>query len=1241
MQFRLWLSGLGLLLLFFGGRAHAAIACEVDYTISNQWGTGFTAQVLVRNQGDALSGWQVSWDMPDGQQVTHLWNGSVAQTGSAVLVNNASWNANIAANANFNFGFNASHSGTNTIPTNIKLNGVLCDGQSTPPTPPEVSCEVDYSIRNQWNTGFTADVTIHNTGDNLPGWEVSWSMPNGQVISHLWNGSYSQSGADVSVDNLSWNQNIASGQNILFGFNASHNGVNPAPIDLAVNGVRCDGQSDSIVLPPAAPDTLNLVMVDNSYARLTWQDESNNETGFIIQRRSDGGSWQNWVTVEADVTEQLDDSMQIGVQYDYQVKATNATGDSSFSNITTGKRQDRLDIRPAMLANNCASCHGTDGQASGVGIPVISGLDRNYFIRTMEAYKTGERAGSGAMQRVAKGYTSEHIALLADYFSALPFVAAVQDIDLTLARRGRDIHQNRCVFCHSSQGEDDSLTGTRLAGQALTYLYATLEDYSAGHSSNVPDGMASQLAGIKESFGEDALQALAHYYAASPDVNDLGSGDDGSNGGDGNDSGTGDNGGSGSGDSGDNGDGGSQTVPVAPDNLSATVVDNAAVQVDWADNSNNEDGFRLQRKLASDTDWTDLAEVAAGSNAYLDSSVQAGTDYSYRLVAFNSLGDSSESIVHASLLTPLSYGSYLYQQQGCASCHGSDGSGGFVNVPLNQYTAERLADLIQVTEDTMPPSAPGACDGNCAGSIAEYIISTFSGNGGGGTLACEDETPPGERGLRLLTRQEYQNTVNDLLGLDVNLIHELPEENRVEGFDNNSANNLVTGLRLEGFLNQAEDLATQALAQNWSRIVTCSTQNESCAREFISSFGKRTYRRPLAQDEVDTLYSRFAGVTFAEGVQNTLMAMLVSPHFLYRSELGELQADGSYQLTQYEIATALSYLFTGSMPDSILMQAADNNELSTATQRITQASRLLNDPRSRNQIGNFVGQWLLSASPYALPDKDLNAYPGYTDAVREALSQELISFFNHVTFDSTQTFRELFTANYVVANKTLTDFYNLNSPQGSGFEAVPVTDGTRTGLLTLGAVLAQYANSAESHPFKRGAFLFERLLCHDLPAPENAGIVQPPTPDPNMTTRERFDFHSQSDTSCYSCHQFLDGPGFGFENYDGAGQFRTFENGSPINASGILRGLETFTPDEELQFSDLLQLSQLVSESNGAAQCLAKQYYRYSMGRLETSADQCALDSFISNYADNDYNLQTMLLGIVNSPAFILRRAGQ
>jgi hypothetical protein len=505
--------------------------------------------------------------------------------------------------------------------------------------------------------------------------------------------------------------------------------------------------------------------------------------------------------------------------------------------------------------------------------------------------------------------------------------------------------------------------------------------------------------------------------------------------------------------------------------------------------------------------------------------------------------------------------------------------------------------------------------------------------------SCNGQPPAGSRSVRLLTRQEYQNTVNDLLNLSASIIYQLPEENRVDGFDNNVATNQVTGNRLEAFLNQGETLAAQAVQQSWSKLVPCGSQDTACARQFIQSFGKKAYRRPLTTAEVDDYASLFAQGVFKDNVQGTVWRMLTSPHFLYRSELGAQQSDGTYQLDSYEVASALSYLLLGSMPDDQLFSAADQNQLATDQQRLSQASRLLALPRSRQQVGHFVGQWLLSSSPYTLPDKDSSVYPRFNADVKAAMSQEMIDFFNHVALDSTQGFEELFTANYVMANKTLADYYGLSGPTGSAFQATPVNDGTRTGIMTLGAVLSRYANSNESHPFKRGGFLYKRLLCHDLPPPANMGLLVAPQQNPNTTTRERFAFHSNSAASCKSCHQFLDSPGFGFENYDGAGQYRGAENGQTIDPSGTILGMETFSNTESATFSDLPNLSRMVSNSPAAAQCIARQYYRYTTGRREQTEDSCALNNFITTYTNNGKNLQSMLLGIVNAPSFTVRRS--
>ncbi len=1203
----------------------AVVACDVKYAIVTEWDTGYTGDVTIKNTGDALSDWMVAWDMPDAQQLTSMWNGVYKQTSSHVDVTHAGWNKLVAAGGTLQFGFNANHSGLNRIPGNISVNGVKCTGQVDPPAPPPPSCEVKYQIQTQWDSGFTGTVDIKNTGAPWSGWQTTWTMPTGQKLTEGWNGQFNQAADKVTVGHIESNKIVRQNKSISFGFNASHTGLNIAPIDLAVNGTRCSGQADTLQLPPKAPTQLKLSLIENNYADLNWQDTSDNEDSFVLERRQTGGNWALLATLAANTLSYQDKTLVLGITYEYRLKAVNVSGSSTYTDIVLAKRQDRTDIRAAMLVNNCAACHGTDGYSSGPGTPSIAGLSKSYLVRTMKAYRTGERASS-VMNRIAKGYTDTQIERMADYLAALPFKAASQTTDQTLVNRGKVVHESNCAFCHLGTGNDMSLTGTRLDGQWAGYLHATLEDYYLGRSSNMPTEMAHQMTNLKSLFGEDVLVALAQYYAA--DATAKAGGNNG-----------GDNGG------GDDGGNSTDTVPTAPTVFTATAVDNSKVNLAWKDTSATELGFRVERRAmgATDNDWVSMMDLASNTQTYTDTTVAMGLGYDYRVSAFNTQGSTASTIATVSLQTALQYGQSQYQRQGCASCHGADGKGGFTKVALTKYTSADLANLTKVIHDTMPPGNPGACTGGCASAIASYITEVLvpNANGGGGddTQACLGSPPASARSLRLLTRQEYQNTVNDLLGLQLDLLHKLPEENRVDGFDNNVAQNQITSLRIEAFLTQAEQLASQAVLQSWNNLVPCGQQDTACGRQFIQSFGKRAFRRPLTTTEVDSFALNFSGVAFKDAVEKTVMSMLMSPHFLYRSELGELQTDGTYKLTPYEVASSLSYLFWGSMPDAELMTAADQNVLDTAQQRITQASRLLAASRSRQQVGNFVGQWLLKTNPYFLPAKDSSVYPAYTDAVRLAMSQELINFFNYVTFDSTQSFRELYEADYVLANQTLANFYQLTGPSSNSFEKTPVADGTRHGILTLGAVLARYANSNESHPFKRGRFFFERVLCHDLPEPANMGIVEAPDPDPNMTTRERFAFHSNSGTSCYSCHQYLDGPGFNFEKYDGAGQFRQLENGNLIDASGILRGLETYSPTEELSVTDLSYLSQLVADSPTAAQCLARQYYRYTTGRRESSADSCALEDYLQTYKDNNYNLQTMLLSIVNAPNFTLRRA--
>jgi cellulase/cellobiase CelA1/cytochrome c553 len=1211
----LWAGGLCLGGLFCGA-AWAAVSCSADYVVENQTASGFKVTVRIVNQGDAVDGWTVTWTMPEGQKITRLRNGKYVRKKGAVSVKNNASNRKVAAGEVIEFGFQASHKGSNRIPVDIALNGTRCAGTVSPAVATAATaaetCEASYRVSEQWNSGFTAEVKIRNDGPALAGWNVAWEMPDGQEITNSWNGRFVQTGAHVDVGNLDWNKDIPPGSNIEFGFNGSHTGRNRTPASLSVNGVKC---TMAVITPPPSPRPAS--------CEATYQISDQWNTGFTanVRIRNDGDPLAGW-TVVWDMPDgqrvtnswngrfaQSGSHVEVGHLDWNRDLATGSNIEFGFNGSHAGANR-----APSSLSLNGVACALVTVAPSPTPAPTATPSP----IPTPTPSPAPPASPSPAPTPTPAPTSSP---------SPTPAPTGPCQADYQVTAQWNDgFTANVKVRNNGTALDGWTVAWTMPSGQTVTGMWNGQYLQTGPQVAVTPAGWNRQIAsGASIEFGFNGSHSGTN---AVPGVLTLNGAACATTTG-----------------------GGTPTptpVPVAPGTpagLSATVADNAVVNLVWTASDAFAQGFRIERRTAAGVDWALVAETAAGVPSFGDGTVAMGNDYEYRVYAFNAVGNSPPATASASLPTLLKYGESQYQKQGCASCHGKDGKGGFTNKPLVHFTADQLATLTEIIRVRMPPSKPANCVSNCAAGTAKYIIEVLaaaaSGGGGGGGNACAGSPPPGGRALRLLTRQEYQNTVNDLLGLSENLVHLLPEENRVDGFDNNVATNLVTSIRLEAFLTQAEALAAKAVQQNWNALLPCTQQDAACARRFVEAFGKRAYRRPLTPEEADAYAALFGQGSFREGVEATITHMLVSPNFLYRSELGEVQADGTYKLTPYETASALSYLFLGSLPDGELVSAADQNLLDTPDQRIAHASRLLSLPRSRNRVGHFVGQWLLGTSPYTLPEKDQAVYPRYDAAVRSAMSEELIGFFDHVAFESTQSFPELFTANYVVVDDTLADYYGLGRPGGSGFAPVTVSDGTRTGILTLGAVLSRYANSNESHPFKRGGFLYKRLLCRDLPLPANAGFIQAPQPDPNATTRQRFEFHSKSNTSCYGCHQYLDGPGFGFENYDGAGIFRASENGQAIDASGVLRGLETFTPTEELSFTDLPDLSRKIAASPTAAQCAARQYYRFATGRREASSDSCALDSFLQTYSANGHNLQTMLLGIVNAPGFTVRRADQ
>lgn len=562
-----------------------------------------------------------------------------------------------------------------------------------------------------------------------------------------------------------------------------------------------------------------------------------------------------------------------------------------------------------------------------------------------------------------------------------------------------------------------------------------------------------------------------------------------------------------------------------------------------------------------------------------------------------------------------------------------------MRTPRTAYGVSLLAVTLYSTACTGLVDQP-AGPGSTAGENDENTANPDGVTGSSALPLCEGEEQPGPRILRLLTRREYRNTVKDLLGVTAPDVSSLPVEARVKGFDNNANAAAVTSRHIDEYVRLGELLAEEAVRDHKGTLVSC-TPSDSCAKQFVTSFGEKAFRRPLSAEEI-TRYSallsnELTGGDFDQGLRLSITAILVSPSFLYRSEVGEPVGDGTFALTPFEIASTLSYLYWGSMPDAVLFEAAKKGELSTPEQLKAQAERMLDDGRAREQLTDFATQWLRTDGIGS--NKDATIYPMFTDSVRESLMEEQSRFFSDIAFDKQGTFGDLFKADYVFANAELATFYNLPAKGSAEFARVTVSEASgRGGILGLGAVLASHAHSNESSPIKRGLFVRDRLLCQELPAPPANLDTTPPGLDPTLTTRERFAKHT-ADPACISCHQFIDGVGFGLEGFDGIGMKREIENGIPIDTSGELLGLESLSSDKVEIFNGTRELGAMLSDSPTAQACLSLQYYRFARGYSETASDSCSVDRLRKQFESENLTIKQLLIAITSLKSLTVRSA--
>lgn len=655
-------------------------------------------------------------------------------------------------------------------------------------------------------------------------------------------------------------------------------------------------------------------------------------------------------------------------------------------------------------------------------------------------------------------------------------------------------------------------------------------------------------------------------------------------------------------------------APNAPSSLTGSFDPvEAEASLNWQDNSINETLFLVRRKLL-DGQWQTIANLSSNVTTFTEGLPEEG-EYDYKTIAVNQGVPSEPSNISRVTVTEgnqLVRGMKVFKDK-CAGCHGERGEGLRGFPALN--TERDVETMINVITTSMPKNNASACDEQCARDIATFIQTLWVPE----TVCNVDgnTTIYGPRQLKLLTRTEYQNSLEDLLGIDFNAGQRLSADTKVGLFANNAHSSVVAS----SYSNQllvAESVAQWAAEQNFSPALSCSVIDQTCVDQFMDNLAPKIFRRSLSEDEIATFKEiaegTYTGGDVKQGIALALEGMLSSPQFLYRHELGEVNPDnsaldnGAFELTSYEMATFLAYTFTGSTPDQVLLEAAARDELRTESTIIEHANRLAGNAKS--VVSDFVGSWLGTAD-LASAVKDSAAWPNFSALVPH-MQNEVNETFSHIMLSDEEQFASLYTANYTYLNQALSEHYALGGVTGGQMQRVETTD--RGGILASGAFMARWGEAVETSPILRSVRVRRRMLCQDQPAPpagtfearekklaELSDLLKDP-----MTTN-RFKYHRLTeDSPCTNCHtQYINPLGFGMEDFDTVGRVRTNDlKGNAINASGELFAPTNYSDvDESIPFEGTRGLGSVLAELPSAQVCLPKQMFRYFMGVGDHSID--------------------------------------
>lgn len=579
-------------------------------------------------------------------------------------------------------------------------------------------------------------------------------------------------------------------------------------------------------------------------------------------------------------------------------------------------------------------------------------------------------------------------------------------------------------------------------------------------------------------------------------------------------------------------------------------------------------------------------------------------------------------------------------EERCMDCHDGEMKKGDINFEFLRQPGEARHDIRlwgkvreQIRAGTMPPKAKQPLE-----QTQRDIFLSWIQNNEQAVLEMSDARPGPARSRRM-NREEYNNSLRDLLGIAKKPGDKFPADGAGgEGFANNADTLSLSPLLIEKYLEAADE----AIAEVWQRgelrarllapVTSEKLAPDVGAELVLRPFLGRAYRRPPADGEAQALLQVFREAwkrkaNWDESMKVMFKAALVSPKFLFIEETARADAKEPRRLDSYEMASRLSYFLWSSMPDDELLRLAAENKLQDDGVLEAQVRRMLTHERALAFTKNFAGQWLRFEEVFNTVDPDRRKFPDFNGELRQAMYDEIFSFCDHLLRHNGRVL-DFLDSDYSFLNEQLAKVYQVPGVQGKEMRLVKFNTPSRGGLTSMAAILASTSYPQRTSPVLRGKWILEQLL-GTPPPPPPPNVGQLPEDDRALketTLRKRLEAH-RNKPACAGCHTRLDPPGFALENFDPIGKWRDNENGKPLDATGTMPGGKNFTTPAEFR-------RLLMEDKNLFIRCLCTRLLGYATGRSVELHDQPTLLRLEKTLRDSDYHSEALILAVVKSVPF-------